>query len=328
MNHNDLFAIDATSGLITLHKTSQHKLDRELIGDTLNLTILASDSNSHPTSSLTSQCQVAIRVLDVNDNGPKFARDSYYVSLQEDAPVDFAITRLTAQDPDSPPHHTQYYLDDGNEKLFRINSSTGDIYVNAPLDYERQMRHELRVTAVDAELNEYAKTKLFIDLLDVNDNAPVFVLDSNTTLTLDEQLPEGTLVYTFNATDSDNNSSMLRYRLVSLINSNEKSLFDLNEITGELRLGRVYDYDDRDEAINVGREFFLQIECSDEGLPRPLTTQANLTVIFRDINDNAPQFTRKNQTLIIKGNQLRLKNKWLRSDYPKTSNIYVAFAKI
>ena len=146
MDYNDLFAIDAKSDLISFKSTGPRALGQLIKCDSARVwLVIEVPASSHYFA--------LVRIKDLNDNGPIFSRDSYYVSIQEDAPIEFVITRLNAHDPDSS-LNIQYYLDMTDKKtrfLFRIiNKRTSDIYVNAPLDYEQRQRYELTVTAVDA----------------------------------------------------------------------------------------------------------------------------------------------------------------------------------
>lgn len=53
-----------------------------------------------------------------------------------------------------------------------VKSETGVIYVKEALDFETKELYELRLKATDGKFN--ASTLLFIHLIDVNDQPPVF----------------------------------------------------------------------------------------------------------------------------------------------------------
>ena len=73
--------------------------------------------------------QMFIKVLDCNDNRPKFDQDSYEVSLSESLDAGTNVLTLTATDEDQDKrlfytlHST---ADDGSSGKFQIDSETGD----------------------------------------------------------------------------------------------------------------------------------------------------------------------------------------------------------
>ncbi len=56
---------------------------------------------------ISDQATIQIRIVDVNDNEPKFDSNEYRVEIAEDAPVGSPVTTVTAVD-----------LDKGRQKLF------------------------------------------------------------------------------------------------------------------------------------------------------------------------------------------------------------------
>lgn len=64
--------------------------DYELI-KSLTITVTARDSGEPP---LKGTCKVKIKVLDVNDNPPKFAERSYRKVISEDSPVGTKIIKV------------------------------------------------------------------------------------------------------------------------------------------------------------------------------------------------------------------------------------------
>lgn len=62
-------------------------------------------------------------------------------------------------------------------KLFAIDSRSGHLTLSRHLDYETWQRHSLIVTASDSGLPSLSNNlTIFIEVQDVNDNAPVFEL--------------------------------------------------------------------------------------------------------------------------------------------------------
>lgn len=58
---------------------------------------------------------------------------------------------MTAYDADTPPYNDQvrYFLKEGDTDLFRINASTGEIFLLRPLDREAVSEYTLTLVAMD-----------------------------------------------------------------------------------------------------------------------------------------------------------------------------------
>ena len=93
-NDGDLFRLDATSGKLFLLR----QVDREqLKSDTFSLVIEASP---HGDPDRFAVARVLVRVLDVNDNRPKFEGGPLNLSIVENLPAGFNVYRAVAVDPD------------------------------------------------------------------------------------------------------------------------------------------------------------------------------------------------------------------------------------
>ena len=60
--------------------------------------------------------------------------------------------------------------------MFSIDRFSGKITLAHPLDHERQQQYTLRVQASD--MAHVAETSITVNVLDENDNAPAFILQS------------------------------------------------------------------------------------------------------------------------------------------------------
>ena len=63
--------------------------------------------------------------------------------------------------------------DTKSRRPFEVNSTTGELYVSGPIDYEREAVYRLTVVATDLgpdSLPTFATVTLYV--LDINDNAP------------------------------------------------------------------------------------------------------------------------------------------------------------
>ncbi|NXP78781.1 CAD23 protein, partial [Ramphastos sulfuratus] len=278
------FVISPVEGELRVRKDAE--LDRENI-PFYNLTIAARDRGVPP---LSSTMVVGIRVLDINDNDPVLVNLPMNLTLSEHAPVSSFVTRVLARDADKGPNALLTFdITAGNtENAFYINSTSGVVYVNRPLDRERVAEYRLTVTVKDNPENIRNARRdfdlLVISIADENDNRPLFTQNSYQAEVM-ENSPAGTLVTMLNgpilALDSDKGSNaVVTYQLM------ESSLdfFVINNRTGvvSVKPGGVID---REALLDPHLEFTLV--AHDVG---GLNSTASLTVAILDDNDNHPIF--------------------------------------
>lgn len=123
-----------------------------------------------------SSARVNIKLLDVNDNAPVFDMSSYKFSVHENATIGSKVGDITAMDKDYGIFgEIEYSLNGFGSNLFRTDKSKGGIYVGHTLDYENQKSFSLTLFAKDGG-GKVSSTSVLVDVLDVNDNAPVFEL--------------------------------------------------------------------------------------------------------------------------------------------------------
>ena len=168
---NDLgyFSIHPYSGLIT----TSGELDRE-VQENFLLQIAAEDKGIKPKTATTS---VSIRLLDINDNAPKFASEEYFVNVSESLPIRKTFfSKALATDPDKGENSTiSYHIISGNENLFGVNQRSGEVYTLSNLDRETKDFYEIKVVAKDSgktQLSSFVRLKIHV--VDVNDNFPTF----------------------------------------------------------------------------------------------------------------------------------------------------------
>lgn len=149
----------------------------------------------------------------------------------------FQILQLTAIDADSGNNARITYRllssnssDDSDlQDIFGIFPNSGWLYLRASLDRELRDKYLLTIAATDnGTPSETATTKVLLEVLDSNDNDPVFSSDSYQ-FQIEENLRRGTSVGRVTAVDADlGQNAAVRY---SLIPGN--SSFIINQITGK-----------------------------------------------------------------------------------------------
>ncbi|XP_014796025.1 PREDICTED: cadherin-23 isoform X2 [Calidris pugnax] len=278
------FVISPVEGELRVRKDAE--LDRENI-PFYNLTIAARDRGVPP---LSSTMLVGIRVLDINDNDPVLLNLPMNLTLSENAPVSSFVTHILARDADQGPNALLTFdITAGNtENAFYINSTSGVVYVNRPLDRERVAEYRLTITVKDNPENIRNARRdfdlLVISIADENDNRPLFTQSSYQAEVM-ENSPPGTLVTVLNgpilALDNDQGSNaVVTYQLLEA----SLDLFVMDNRTGvvSVKPGSVID---REALPDPLLEFTLV--ASDVG---GLNSTASLVVTVLDDNDNRPVF--------------------------------------
>ncbi|VDH90723.1 protocadherin-16/23 [Mytilus galloprovincialis] len=166
-NTGNAFEIDSETGELTCNS-----LDREAVSR-YNLTIGARDQGQ---TSRKATCLVIVHVLDVNDNAPSFAKDSYGHNIPEDIAVGSTVLLVSAMDIDQGDNaKVTYSLGNDTEGQFQINSVSGEIITSRLFDHERKSSYTFNVVAKDGGGNKFSSNVVVtITIDDINDNAPVF----------------------------------------------------------------------------------------------------------------------------------------------------------
>ncbi|XP_064616912.1 protocadherin Fat 4-like [Liolophura sinensis] len=173
---NPYFRIDTNTGNITVAKT----IDRADIiatrgGSIVSLRVRASDSEK------TSTTQLLVNVLAMNEHTPRFTRDQYEASVDEET-ISPTVPVLTvqAEDEDLPREPVNYFLQASNySDHFEINSESGAITLVRSIDRERLSNDTIKliVVAVDSgnpPPRRSSSATVLIRVNDINDNAPHF----------------------------------------------------------------------------------------------------------------------------------------------------------
>ncbi|VDO25504.1 unnamed protein product [Haemonchus placei] len=212
------FTIDHRTGCIC---TTQ-MLDRESI-TYFRLVILAEDQGNPP---LSTEAIVKVNVLDEDDNAPKFSH-LFHAEIPEDLKVGSPVLMISALDPDGFVNHT-FSIDNEATTPFFIHPHTGQIYLQRPLDREQTSMYRLRIRVSDGTWA--VQTYAAINVLDVNDNAPVFMKQKYVFIVNDSQVNQtfGKVV----ARDADEGrNGIVHYRL-----QRDVRYISIDPITAEMKL--------------------------------------------------------------------------------------------
>ncbi|XP_039976522.1 protocadherin beta-15-like [Xiphias gladius] len=229
---------------------------------------------------------VAVEVLDVNDHSPSFPENNKTLEISESTLPGTRFQLHAALDPDGGVNSVQQYrLSQNNHFRLEVKDRGKDgkvpiLQLQSPLDREATRNHKLLLTALDGGKPPKSGTmQILIDVLDVNDNAPVFRKDVYSA-EINENSPVGTTVMQVNATDLDEGLNGEVSYSFGNVNTKVRELFDVDPSTGAITVKGQLDYE-----VDDGYE--IDIQASDSGAV-PFRTDKSVTVNIKDVNDNAP----------------------------------------
>ncbi|XP_037760776.1 cadherin-23 isoform X8 [Chelonia mydas] len=262
-------------------------LDREK-KDHYTLTAVARDNPGDISSNRReNSVQVLITVLDINDFRPQFAKRQFSTSMYENEPAGTSVITMTAMDLDEGDNGVVTYSIEGpGVEAFKIDKDSGLITSRRHLQsYER---FNLTVVATDKGRPPlWGTTMLQVEVIDINDNRPVFVRPPNgTILHIKEEIPLRSNVYEVYATDKDDGlNGAVQYNLLKTGAGNKDwEYFSIDSSSGLIQTARRLDREK--QAV-----YSLIIVACDQGQPAYETMQP-LQVALDDIDDNEPIFLR------------------------------------
>ena len=277
----DSFGIDSSSGELSFITPPDYENPLDADSDNVyELTIDASDGVNHDSLAL------VVEVIDLNDNGPRFASSSDSVSVPENN----TGTIYTASATDADNDDLSYALAGVDASLFTLDPGSGELAFIAapdfedPLDADADNAYELEISASDGISS--STLALSVVVADANDNAPGFALESDA-IAVEEGI-SGT-IYTASATDPDVSDS-LTYSLTGT----DSSLFSVDSTSGELSFATPPDFE---TPLDQGADntYELTIQATDG------TNNASLalSVAVEDINDNSPEFVTNSDSITV-----------------------------
>ena len=255
-----LFAINSTTGQISAVKV----FDAERDAGEYVLSIEATD---HGQPSKSGSCELIIRIGDINDNSPQWAKDEYHFVVDENNAMNYAVGQVKAIDNDRSDKVTYSFAKAPSR--FYIEPNTGVIFLSEQLDYEMDPHeYEYVVNASDGN-GRVSGINVRISLSNLNDNAPeltwpnaqsdILHLNANT-------VKSGMTIATVQASDKDQDSS-----LSFTIDRADTDLIDINGLTGEMSLRRDIQRNDFGSHLII-----LRIE--DNAIP-PKSSEEKVSVI-------------------------------------------------
>ncbi len=260
-------------------------LDREK-RSTYTLSLEAFDGGSPKR---TDQTTLDITVQDINDNAPVFNQSRYHAIISENLQPGSNILQVFATDADEGDNGMVLYeinrRQSDPDRYFVIDSRTGIITLNKPLDFEMRRVHELVVQAQDnATQPEVTNAFVTIHVRDYNDNQPtmtIIFLSEDGSPKISEGAQPGQYVARISVTDPDYGE----YANVNVSLEGGDGKFALttkDSIIYLICVDKILDREERDT-------YELRVMATDSGTP-PLRAESSFIIQVTDVNDNPPLF--------------------------------------
>ena len=267
------FMIDPTTGTVRFTASPDFENPDDAGGNNVyDITVTASDGDNSTNHDVT------ITVTNVNDNTPSFTSDAI-VNVAENQTLAYTAVATDADGDD-----LSYSLSGTDAALFTIDSNTGAVSFIASPDFEDpgdvggDNVYDITVTASDDDNS--TNHDVTITVTNVNDNTPSFT--SATSVSVAENQPVDSVVYTAMATDAD--GDVLSYSL----SGTDAALFTINAATGVVSFNEAPDVENPDDA-NGDNVYDIVVTASDGTTANDIDQAVAITVT--GVNDNAPVFT-------------------------------------
>ena len=254
-NHNNTFAINSVTGVITLEKALDFETQTLYV-----LTLEANDGINLGNGTLT------INIVDNNDEAPVVTDE--FVNVHENSEVGTTILEVTATDKDANTTFSYSIASGNDENKFQVDGETGVITLQNTLDYQSTKNYTLTVAVSDG-VNS-SNGEMLINVYDDNNLPPTITSD---TVSIPENTELNTVIHTVEADDPDGGSTLT----YSIASGNELGHFSIDGESGEISVAASLDY----ETIE---SYLLAVRVSDN----IHTTQGTILVNLTNTNDENP----------------------------------------
>lgn len=272
-NGSSNFVISSSDGWISINKPLNSRA-----GSVYQLSIRAIDRGVPPQFD---DVTATIVVAGENNFPPVFTALSYQVIVPENEPIGSTILVVSASDNDDGPNGmVRYTISGGNErKEFAVDSLTGTVTIQQPLDYDTVQEYYLNITAEDLGFNpREAIAMLRVTLTDINDNQPMFN-QTEYYAYISENLPANSFVYKAHATDKDSpKNAIIQYNIVG---GSGRNLFTIEPHSGVITSKVAFDYEEQSK---------YQIILTASNPDSVMSSTTKITIHITGVNEFYPRF--------------------------------------
>ncbi|VDO58638.1 unnamed protein product, partial [Haemonchus placei] len=282
--HSDQISVDK-SGLVFAKQRLCFYFAFEIIDYTYDCDGKRLDAKfriGHPVFSKQRRFKRWLRRRNPDPNTIHFQQESYVKELAESAaPGTLVVTVKAVHVADQPLYYSLAAPQDSrSQNIFTLDTISGEIRLAKSLDREILDKHVLKVTAYERlDPTVSSSVTVTVDVLDVQDNSPIFERDSYFA-DIREDAPIGTTVLSVFARDLDAGAN--GEILYSLAEGEGHDLLSINTKSGVIQTAAPLDR----ETQSLIR---LDVIATDNGDP-PRKSSALVEIGITDVNDNAPIF--------------------------------------
>ena len=266
-NTGDVFAIDSSSGQITVVGTLDHETT-----PSYPLRVAVTEVIDGGTTGLTSAATITINITDINES-PVISDQTF--SIAENASNNASVGTVAASDPEG--DTLSYSITDGNTgDVFAIDSSSGQITVVATLDHETTPSYPLRVAVTEVSDGGTTGLKntgtITINVTDINES-PVI---SDQTFSIAENASNNASVGTVAASDPEGDT--LSYSIES---GNTGDVFAIDSSSGQITVVGTLD-----RETTPSYSLSVQVTEVSDGGTTGLKNTGTITINVTDINES------------------------------------------
>ena len=277
------FSVNASSGIL---KTIE-VIDREAVCPQAIECKLAIDIAIVMPVEFFQIIKIIIRIIDTNDNSPRFPQENVEFAVSENALPGMAFIVPNAEDLDSGAFSIQRYELEAQVVNFELQVSNGSVGVDlrlvltGRLDRETQKSYTMVLVAYDGGIPvKSGSLRIAITVLDANDNSPKFDRLLYEVSVVEDAAPLTTIV-TVHATDIDEGlNGEIMYSFTTHTQQTLGDTFGIDNTTGEIFLKRQLDYEDE--------TFYQLIVMGKDMGPSSIPVHVKVMVLVEDVNDHPP----------------------------------------
>lgn len=265
-----VFTLDATTGWIRRSKG----IDREVF-QVFNLKVIATVGEKF------AETEVIITIKDVNDNAPVFEFPYLDLDVIENWPVGHYIALISATDADEagPNSRVSYSLQRDQNNVFGIQSDTGLLYLNKPVQLLGSDSVTVTVVAMDAGTPTFTGSQeIRLKIKDVNNHTPKFAHRKYEKSLIESHAVNSRFFHVVAVDDDLGENGQLTYNITR---GNEDKRFGIFP-DGNLYIAKQLDRETKDL-------YKLSITARDHGIQQR-SSECNITIHITDFNDNKPIF--------------------------------------
>lgn len=285
-NTDHLFAFLDNGALVIAKSLRGHLHSR------FNLSLSVSDGQDKSTTDL------VVNVLNEQDRVASFHQSSYTVNVLENITLGSTVLAMSVIESDLTSAGTLFsiYSAQSPDTLakFEVDSWSGKIKVSNVIDYECGKQHSMVIEARGAmknsrSFNNRAFAQVIINVIDVNDETPKFILPYFEASVL-ESASLGTSIVQVQAFDADyGNNARLEY---SVVGGNIDRAFEVEPQLGYIYLTKRLNFREQPE-------YYLTVRATDNGLP-PLASTADVHIVVGVPDNSPPKFEQANYFVDIR----------------------------